>query len=719
MASAAPHVGQTVAHYRITEKLGQGGMGVVYRATDLKLGRDIALKFLSAETDTDPHARARLVKEAQAASRLNHPGIATVYEVGETESVPFIAMEFVPGQSLREVLQRGPMPGAQLMEVARQMADALAEAHKAGVLHRDIKPGNVLLDAKGRVKILDFGLAVLMGPQRSAGESSDAFMTRTAMITSTGGTAPYMSPEQLRGEPTDARSDIFSYGAMLYECMTGRLPFRGETSIDVMQAIMRQPPVPLRTLMPDASPEWEQLLDRCLAKMPEMRFQSMGEVLEALGRIGAAPQKQAEKSLAVLYFENLSGSKEDEYFRDGMTEDVITELLKIKGLRVFPRSTVLAFRDRPVNATQVGQQLNAAYVLGGSLRRAGDRLRITAQLVDTRDGFPVWAERYDRKLEDVFAIQDEIAQNIARELRLVLSEKEKQAIKKAQTGDVQAYDYYLRGRQFFHQFRRKSFDYAREMFARAIVIDPTYARAFAGVADCCSFLYQYWEASEANLKEADSASRKALELDPDLAEAHASRGVALSLTKRYDEAQREFETAIRLNPSLFEAYYFRGRAYFAEGKLELAAAAYSDASRVNPEDYQAPILAAQVYSGMGKKTEMMNSYRRGLAAAEKHLQLHPDDARALYLGSNCLSMFGEKDQALQWARRALEMDPTDSGVLYNVACAYALLGETQDAVTCLEKAVANGFGHKAWLEHDADLNSLRSDARFDALLQKM
>ena len=694
-------------------------MGVVYRAADLTLGRDIALKFLSAGGETDRNARAWLIKEAQAASRLNHPGIATVYEVGESEEVPFIAMEYVSGQSLREVLQRGPIPAQQLVEVARQIADALHEAHKAGVLHRDIKPGNVLLDSKGRVKILDFGLATLVGPQRGPGETSDAFLTRTARHTSTGGTAPYMSPEQLRGEVTDARSDIFSYGAMIYECLTGRLPFRGETSIDIMSAILRQPPVPVRSVIPDIAPEWEQLLDRCLAKMPEMRFQSMGEVLEALSRISSTPAKPAEKSLAVLYFENLSGSKEDEYFRDGMTEDVITELLKIKGLRVFPRSTVLAFRDRPINATQVGQQLNAAYVLGGSLRRAGDRLRITAQLIDTRDGFPVWAERYDRKLEDVFAIQDEIAQNIAREMRVMLSEKEKQAIKKAQTGDVQAYDYYLRGRQFFHQFRRKGFDYAREMFARAIVIDPRYARAFAGVADCCSFLYQYWEASEANLKEADAASRKALELDPELAEAHASRGLSESLNKRYDEAQREFETAIRLNPNLFEAHYFRARAYFAQGKIEAAIGAYEEASRVNPDDYQALILSAPLYGQLGRKGQMLEVYRRGLEAADKHLQLHPDDARALYLGGNCLCLLGKREQAAEWAKRALEIDPNDSGVLYNVACSFAQLDKPQEAIECIERAVANGFGHKAWLEHDTDLDSLRGEPRFQALLQKM
>lgn len=711
-------VGQTLGHFRILEKLGEGGMGAVYRAQDLTLQREVALKFLPSELAADLAARQRLLKEARAASRLNHPNIATVYEVGEEGGTSFIAMELVHGESLKQVLLRGVPSRAQFLDVARQIAEGLNEAHQAGVLHRDIKPGNVMLDTKGRTKILDFGLAMFAGKERGPGEAAETFITRTATQWSTGGTVPYMSPEQLRGEPTDARSDIFSLGVLLYECLSGRLPFRGETSIDILHTILRQPPTPLRTVVSDISPEWEQLVERCLAKAQDQRFHSMAELLQSLQRM-AAPAPKAEKSLAVLYFENLSNSKEDEYFRDGMTEDVITELLKIKGLRVFPRATVLAFRDRPVTATQVGQQLNAAYVLGGSLRRAGNRLRITAQLIDTRDGFPVWAERYDRQLEDVFAIQDEIAQNIARELRLMLTEKEKLAIKKVPTADVQAYDHYLRGRQFFHQFRRKGFDFARQMFARAIVIDPGYARAYAGVADCCSFLYQYWEASEANLKEADAASRKALELDPELAEAHASRGLAFSLNKRYAEAQEEFEKAIRLNPNLFEARYFRARAYFAEGKLAEAAQAYEQASVVNPEDYQSPSLVAQVYNGLGRKVEAEASYRRALQVAEKHLELNPDDARALYLGANSLCQLGERVRSLEWAARALAIDPDDSGVLYNVACVYALQEQLEEAMDCLERAIKNGFGHKEWIRNDSDLKSLRSNPRFQALLESL
>ncbi len=711
-------IGQTISHYRITAKLGEGGMGAVYRAEDLSLKRAVALKFLPLELAGDAQAQQRLLNEARAASRLNHPNIATIYEVSEADRAPFIAMELVVGESLKQLLSRGALPLDQLLDVARQIAEGLDEAHKSGVLHHDIKPANIMLDSKRQAKVLDFGLAVFTGRKRAPGESEENFITRTATHWSTGGTVPYMSPEQLRGELTDARSDIFSFGVLLYECLTGRLPFHGETSIDILHAILRQPPTPLRSLVPDVSSECEQLIERCLAKSPQQRFRSMGEVLEALRRLGT-PVRQLEKSVAVLYFENLGGTKEDEYFRDGITEDVITELSKITGLRVFPRSAVFTYRDKPVTAPQIGQQLNAAYVLEGSLRRAGNRLRITVQVVETRTGHSLWAERYDRQLEDVFAIQDEIAQNIARALRVMLTEKEKRAIEKAPTADVQAYDYYLRGRQFFYQFRRKGFEFARQMFARAIVIDPSYARAYAGVADCCSFLYMYFESTEANLKEADAASRKAVELDPDLAEACASRGLAVSLSRKYEEAQKEFETAIRLNPKLFEAYYFYARACFAQGKMPEASHWFEQARRVNPDDYQAPSLLGMVYSGMGQKAQAEVAYRHCVQVAEKHLELYPDDPRALYLGAGALCQLGDRARSLDWVRRALALEPEDSGVLYNVACVYALQGQTEEALACLEKAVEHGLGQKDWMEKDSDLISIRSRPRFQALLEKL
>jgi len=711
-------IGQEISHYRITAKLGEGGMGAVYRAEDTKLGREVALKFLPPELVADPAARRRMLKEAQVASRLNHTSIATIYEVHDTGDMPYIAMELVEGESLKDMIARGPLPANKLLDLARQIADGLEEAHSMGVLHRDLKPANVMVDDKGRVKILDFGLAVVAGRERAPGESQEAFLSRSRTQWSTGGTVPYMPPEQLKGETTDARGDIFSFGVLLYECLSGRYPFPGTNAIDMMHAIVNKPPVPLHEVVPSISPQWESSIERCLAKEPPDRFQTVRE-LRAAFRQADQPRRDSEKSLAVLFFENLSGQKEDEYFRDGMTEDIITELSNIKGLRVFPRAAVLQFKDKPVTSGQVAQQLNARYVLTGSLRRAGNRIRVNAQLIETRSGHSLWAERFDRTMEDVFAIQDEIAQSIARTLRLMLTEKEKKAIEKKQTQDVQAYDYYLRGRQFFHQMRRKGFDYAREMFARAIAFDPTYARAYAGLADCCSLLYAYWESTAENLKEADAASLKALQLAPELAEAHVSRGVALCHNKRFEDGEVEFKTAMRLDPVCFEAYYFYGRACRAAGKLERAAELFEHASELRPEDYQSPLLLASIYEGLGRRREAEAAARRGLKAAEKHLELHPDDARAYYLGAGALCLIGEKARAIEWAERALEIDADEPVTLYNVACMYSLMGRVPEALDCLERAVKNGFRDRAWFDNDSDLDPLRKEPRFQALLQQL
>ncbi len=420
-------------------------------------------------------------------------------------------------------------------------------------------------------------------------------------------------------------------------------------------------------------------------------------------------------SIAVLPFVNMSPDAENEYLSDGFAEEITNALTRVGPLQVASRTSAFAFKGRSVDARRIGKELGVATVLEGSVRRAGSRLRITAQLVKAADGYHLWSARFDRETEDVFAIQDEIAQSIVRVLEVLLTNEERRAMVMAPTAHIEAYEQYLRGRYFLHRFQKHSVRHAREMFEQAIAVDPEYALAYAGVADCSSFLYMYFDGSAANLARAEEASRRALELAPGLAEAHAARGLAVALDKRFGEAEQEFEQAIALNPAGFEPHYFYGRTCFQQGKLERAVELFERACDIR-EDYQARLLAALALQGLGRATEARAGFEKALEVIGKHHAVQPGDARALTLGAECLARLGRGAEAVDWCRRAVDIDPDDPVVRYAVACTDAVLDRRPEALDGLERAVAGGFGNRAWIQHDPDFASLRGDPRFQALV---
>jgi adenylate cyclase len=424
-------------------------------------------------------------------------------------------------------------------------------------------------------------------------------------------------------------------------------------------------------------------------------------------------------SIAVLPFINMSADKEQEYFCDGIAEDILNDLTHLEDLHVVARTSSFAFKGKNQDIREIGIKLRAHTVVEGSVRKAGNRLRIIAQLINVADGYHLWSERYDRELEDVFAIQEEIAKNIVRALKIKLSKREKHALRKVKTQDVQAYDFYLKGREFFHLGRRKNIQYASEMFTRAIKKDLDYALAYAGLADCYSYLFMYSEKKQENIERSVAASKRAIELDSELAEAHAARGLAVSLSMQYDEAEKEFDKAIRLNPKLYEAYYFYARTCRQQGKIEKATLLFEKAGELRPEDYQAAVFLASAYKKLNLPAKAETAALRAIELIEKHLRLNPDDARAWCLGGCKLMALGEVEKAIEWAKRAHAIEPDDPGVLYNAACIYSLAGKIEKALECFEKGIDSGFASLEWINNDLDLDPIRDHPRFQKALKKL
>lgn len=715
-----PEKGLVLGNYRLIEKLGEGGMGVVWKAQDLKLERDVAIKFLSEGSVDDPERRAFFEREAKAVAALSHPNIVTIFAVAEAEGTIFFTMELVEGLPLSKLVSPGGVSLDRFLEIALPLADAVAAAHARGIIHRDLKPGNIMVDSTGTLKILDFGLARILPPLLQKVVVDD---DRTATVDSGfAGTIAYMSPEQLRSEPLDHRTDIFSLGVVLFEWATGGLPFRGKSSAATIAAVLKEDPRQATELNPRLPRHLDRILRHCLEKEPRYRMASardLREELELLRQEGIEAPGGEIPSIAVLPFADMSREKDQAYFCEGIAEEIINALCRIQGLRVASRTGSFQFKDSTADLREIGNKLRVETILEGSVRKSENRLRITVQLVEAARGFHLWSESYDREMRDIFAIQQEIARSVVRALQVTLSPQEKGALSEIPTRYVQAYDYYLKGRSFYYRYGRHDIEFALQLFSRATELDPEYALAQAGLADCWSYIYLYSERKDSVRLQAETAGRRAVELAPESAQAQASFAVAMSLGSHKEEAQAAFEKAIQLDPGLFEAWYFYARHAFAGGDLPKAAALYEEAMRVRPEDYYARLLVGPVYDRLGRTEDARAARERGVALVERHIDLHPDDARALYMGGIGLVSLGKKDKGLDWARRARKIDPDDPMLLYNLGCLHSLNGDIEEAIDCLERAVAGGLLQKGWYENDGDLDPLRGHPRFKTLLESM
>jgi serine/threonine protein kinase/tetratricopeptide (TPR) repeat protein len=704
---------RTLGHYRLLERIGVGGMGEVWRAIDLSLGRPVAIKLLPERLAADRDWLERFEREARVVAALNHPNIVTLHAIEQAGGQRFFTMELVTGATLADLLRPGGLPLARFFEIAVPLVDAVAAAHEHGVVHRDLKPLNVMVSSEGRVKVLDFGLAQSGGP-RAPGPDGSA-----AADGGLSGTVSYMSPEQLAGAPVDERTDVFSLGVVLYEMLVGHHPFAGGSSSETAAAVLNRTPAPASEVRADVPLALSRVLRHCLEKDPGDRVptaRALEHELAELSRAFSASRRPVEPSIAVLPFADLSPGQDQAHLCEGLAEEVLHALTRLGGVRVASRSSSFRFRGGALSARAIGSELGVDALLEGSVRKSGERLRIKAELTSCEDGSSLWSERFDREMKDVFTLEDDIAAAIAHALELRLAPGER-ALAPSRTADVEAYESYLRGRHWFTQFRRKAVIFALEMFEAAARRDPGFALAHAGVAECHAFLWLYAERTEEHRAAAEAASERALALGPEHAPTHVSRGLALSVAGRYDEAEAEFQAALRLDPGLFEACYFYARDLFVRRRWTEAVGFYERAMALRPDDYQSPLLVAQIYEDLGRRVEADTARRRGIRVAEEHLARHPDDVRAMYMAANGMVALGENERGLQWADRAMALEPEDGVLLYNIACIRALAGQVEPALEVLERALRTGGVHLGWMQNDSNLDPLRAHPRFRDLME--
>lgn len=737
--------GAAVTHYRVIEKIGAGGMGDVYLAEDIALNRRVALKFLHLVYASNNDLKARFRREAQATAALNHPNVVIIHEVNEYKGQPFFAMEYVGGGTLRDLIKSGECNPEQAFDLALHVSAGLQAAHAAGIIHRDIKPSNILITHTGQPKLVDFGLAAIRG--------ADAL---TKMGT-TMGTIAYMSPEQARSGEVDQRADIWALGVVLYEMLAGQLPFPGQHDQAMIYSILNQEPQPSRSLETSVPAPLRHLILKMMQKEPHDRPRDMAAVIADLESIrphispttslAGMTRETRPPSIAVLPFVDMSPQKDQEYFCDGMAEELINGLTKLEGFRVASRTSAFQFKSKDCDISEIGARLKVQTVLEGSVRKAGNRLRITAQLVNVADGYHLWSQKYDRDMEDIFAIQDEIAFAIVDTLKVKLLQDERVEMIGRPTGDLEAYNLYLRGRYFWNKRTKKGLEKGLKCFEQAIERDPQYAPAYAGLADSYLILLAFGScASKQPLARARAAAERALALDETLAEAHTSLAHVRELEWDWSAAEAEYRRAIELNPGYATAHQWYGIYLAAVGRHAESIARGRRAQELDPVS---PIVGvalgamfslagqydqairqlltvlemdpnfAAAHTNLGEAYLSKGNYAEAREEFRKAIALSPGDLSHIGPLGWAHAALGERDKALKILTELKEQCEKNRLPAHQVAALYAALGDKDQAFRWLEKSIGEKDYAVVFLKMDPQFSALRSDSRFQDLLKRI
>ena len=700
-------IGETILHYKIIEKLGEGGTGVVYKAEDTKLNREVAIKFLPHQILSNTEERRRFEIEAQAAAALNHPNIATIYAIEETDKEIFIVMEYIDGIELKEKINKGIPDLDDCIELILQAAEGLKAAHQKGIVHRDIKSSNIMLNSAFQIKIMDFGLAKIGG---------------TSHITKVGttlGTTAYMSPEQAKGEHVDKRTDIWSLGVIIYEMLTRRLPFKGEFEQAVIYSILNEDPESITSIKSGIPIKLEQLVRKALIKDPGHRYQNADELIEDLKEIKNKKESKndIEKTVAVLPFENISPDKETDYFADGLAEELIINLSKIKEVKVIARANTFQYKETKKDLKTIGTELGVQYLMVGSVRKFRDDLRISVQLIEAIKSLQIWGETYKGKLADIFDIQEKVSKEIVDALMVKLSPVEKVELTKRPTLNAEAYDYYLRGRNFLSNRTRNNIDFAILLFQKAVELDSRFASAFAGLGEAFAIIYRDFDRQEKWLDNALEVSLKALMYDPTLSEAYTSLGLAYFGKNSLDEALTASKKAIDLDPNNINAYWILSRIYQSTGKDAEATEVLEKTILLNPNFFQAYDDLEMCSLRLGDKEKYYSTLDTIIMVVPKYLAQHPEDTYRRMSYAVTLAKLKRYEEAKFEGEKALDLSPNDPIMMYYGANLYSYLNQRTKAVELLKEAIDKGYENFEWIKRDPDFDNIRNEQGYIELMK--